>query len=124
MHGNPYWLMGGKRDYSTFVKARHHLLSSSFIKRHFPSSLDGTINIRHLSDFHILQLESRANSETDNPRAQYEYLQAVYQKDPKYVVRRFESGRYAVNEQVRSIYQKALLLVQVIIMNNIIITVT
>jgi ATP-dependent metalloprotease len=112
MHGNPYWLMGGKRDYSTFVKARHHLLSSSFIKRHFPSSLDGTINIRHLSDFHILQLESRANSETDNPRAQYEYLQAVYQKDPKYVVRRFESGRYAVNEQVRSIYQKALLLVQ------------
>ena len=28
--------------------------------------------------------------------------------DPEYVIRRFESGRYAINSDVRSVYQRAL----------------
>ena len=32
------------------------------------------------------------------------FLQAVLNQDPAYVVRRFESGKYAVNADVRSIY--------------------
>ena len=54
------------------------------------------------------QLEDRANSETDNPRVQARYLEAVLERDPHYVVRRFESGRYAVDSSVRQIYQQAL----------------
>ncbi len=41
------------------------------------------------------------------------FLQAVYHKDPEYVVRRFESGRYAVNQQVREIYLEAVDMVEV-----------
>ena len=54
------------------------------------------------------QLEDRANSETDNPRVQARYLEAVLERDPHYVVRRFESGRYAADSSVRQIYQQAL----------------
>ena len=32
----------------------------------------------------------------------------VLDSDPEYVIRRFESGRYAVNSDVRLVYQKAL----------------
>ena len=35
-------------------------------------------------------------------------MQAVLERDPHYVVRRFESGRYAVDSSVRQIYQQAL----------------
>lgn len=28
--------------------------------------------------------------------------------DPQYVIRRFESGRYAINSDVRVVYQRAL----------------
>lgn len=41
-------------------------------------------------------------------------LQAVYERDPEYVVRRIESGRYAINTDVREVYMKALSLVTVI----------
>ena len=34
--------------------------------------------------------------------------QAVLERDPHYVVRRFESGRYAVDSTIRQIYQQAL----------------
>lgn len=79
-----------------------------------------------VSDFQLAQLESRANLETDSAKAQANYLQvsynttplwgvcgmllsqAVVDSDPEYVVRRFESGRYAVDAQVRQIYQQAL----------------
>ena len=40
-------------------------------------------------------------------------LQAVVEDDPDYVVRRFESGRYAVDSESRRIYQRALELVEV-----------
>ena len=40
-------------------------------------------------------------------------LQAVVEDDPEYVVRRFESGRYAVDSESRRIYQRALELVEV-----------
>ena len=41
-------------------------------------------------------------------------LQAVYKQDPEYVVQRIESGRYAINTDVREVYMKALSLVMVI----------
>ena len=40
-------------------------------------------------------------------------IQAVVEDDPDYVVRRFESGRYAVDSECRRIYQRALELVEV-----------
>ena len=40
-------------------------------------------------------------------------IQAVVEDDPQYVVRRFESGRYAVDSECRRIYQRALELVEV-----------
>lgn len=40
-------------------------------------------------------------------------VQAVVEDDPEYVVRRFESGRYAVDSENRRIYQRALELVEV-----------
>ena len=41
------------------------------------------------------------------------FVQAVVEDDPDYVVRRFESGRYAVDSECRRIYQRALELVEV-----------
>ncbi|CAI8017214.1 ATP-dependent zinc metalloprotease FTSH 5, mitochondrial [Geodia barretti] len=66
--------------------------------------------VRHIS---FVQLEERANSETDNPLIQARYLEAVLDRDPHYVVRRFESGNYAVDAEVRRIYQRALEIVEV-----------
>ena len=43
----------------------------------------------------------------------YLLLQAVLEDDPHYVVRRFESGKYAVNSSVRHVYQRALKLSEV-----------
>ena len=40
-------------------------------------------------------------------------IQAVVEDDPQYVVRRLESGRYAVDSESRRIYQRALELVEV-----------
>ena len=40
-------------------------------------------------------------------------MQSVVDDDPQYVVRRFESGRYAVDSEVRRIYQRALEMVEV-----------
>ena len=39
--------------------------------------------------------------------------QAVLHQDPEYVIRRFESGRYAVNSECREIYLEAVELAQV-----------
>ncbi len=41
------------------------------------------------------------------------YIQAVLHQDPEYVIRRFESGRYAVNTAVREIYLQAVELAEV-----------
>ena len=38
-------------------------------------------------------------------------FQAVYREDPEYVIKRINSGRYAVNSDVRDILMKALVLV-------------
>ena len=35
------------------------------------------------------------------------------ESDPQYVIRRFESGRYAVDPAVRNVYQRALELIEV-----------
>ena len=40
-------------------------------------------------------------------------VQVVVEDDPHYVVRRFESGRYAVDSEVRRIYQRALEVLEV-----------
>lgn len=58
----------------------------------------------------IQQLEERANAEDHNPRAQAEYLRALVHEDPSYVVKRYESRKYAIDESVTNEYLKALVL--------------
>ncbi|XP_044178692.1 ATP-dependent zinc metalloprotease FTSH 4, mitochondrial-like isoform X2 [Acropora millepora] len=58
----------------------------------------------------IQQLEERANAEENNPRAQAEYLKALVQEDPNYVIQRYESGKYAVDDSVTKEYLMALVL--------------
>lgn len=48
-----------------------------------------------------------------NPILYSPSLQAVYERDPEYAIRRFESGRYAVNDDVRTVYQKAVAMTMV-----------
>ena len=70
-------------------------------------------SLRFISDQRLLALEDRANREADNAVVQGQYLEAVLEFDPEYVVRRVESGRYAVDDDVRYLYRKALLAVEV-----------
>ncbi|KAJ7390048.1 hypothetical protein OS493_027573 [Desmophyllum pertusum] len=58
----------------------------------------------------IQQLEDRANAEEHNPKVQAEYLQALVHEDPNYVVKRYESRKYAIDESVTNEYLKALVL--------------
>lgn len=85
---NPYLILGTttRRSYSTFAFSRDSLrrkgkgtnnnqlllLSSSLLLLGF--NLLSEEKRRGLSDFHVSQLEARANSETDNPVAQAQYL--------------------------------------------------
>ena len=85
---NPYLILGTttRRSYSTFAFSRDSLrrkgkgtnnnqlllLSSSLLLLGF--NLLSEDKRRGLSDFHVSQLEARANSETDNPVAQAQYL--------------------------------------------------
>ena len=39
-----------------------------------------------------------------------DFMQEVVEQDPAYVVRRFESGKYAVDSDVRSIYLEVIVL--------------
>ena len=57
--------------------------------------------------------QTRANREVDNAVVQAQYLEAVLEVDPDYLVRRVESGRYAVDDDVHYLYRKALLAVEV-----------
>ena len=70
-------------------------------------------SLRFISDQRLLALETRANREVDNAAMQAQYLEAVLEVDPDYLVRRVESGRYAVDDDVRYLYRKALLAVEV-----------
>ena len=45
--------------------------------------------------------------------------QSVVESDPQYVIRRFESGRYAINADVRLVYQRALELTEVSVMSSV-----
>lgn len=58
----------------------------------------------------IQQLEEKANAEDNNPKAQAEYLKALVQEDPNYVIQRYESGKYAVDDSVTKEYLLALVL--------------
>lgn len=70
-------------------------------------------SLRFISDRRLLALEVRANQEVDNAAVQAQYLEAVLEVDPDYLVRRVQSGRYAVDDDVRYLYRKALLAVEV-----------
>ena len=41
------------------------------------------------------------------------------EQDPEYVIRRFESGRYAVNAEVRELYLQAIDLAEVRVHRNV-----
>ncbi|KAK2570385.1 ATP-dependent zinc metalloprotease FTSH 4 [Acropora cervicornis] len=87
-----------------------HVSSESFFKnKHVLKSYSGrgyhSVPLRK-----IQQLEERANAEENNPRAQAEYLKALVQEDPNYVIQRYESGKYAVDDSVTKEYLMALVL--------------
>eukprot|EP00731_Ephydatia_muelleri_P033545 Em0032g7a len=97
----------------TWQSRRHlSLLSSLSHNNKYRRVLDSTLVAYQRRSISISQLEDRANSETDNPKAQAKYMEAVLDIDPQYVVRRFESGRYAVDTDVRRIYMRALQLAE------------
>ncbi|XP_031562149.1 ATP-dependent zinc metalloprotease FTSH 4, mitochondrial-like [Actinia tenebrosa] len=68
--------------------------------------------VQHGMSSRIQILEERANYEEDNPKAQADYLRAMVTEDPQYVIRRYESGRYAIDESVKREYLKALVLAE------------
>ena len=70
-------------------------------------------SLRFISDQRLQALEVRANHEPNNAVAQAQYLEAVLEFDPEYLMRRVESGRYAVDDEVRYLYRKALLATEV-----------
>lgn len=70
-------------------------------------------SLRFISDQRLLALEARANQEANNAVVQAQYLEAVLEVDPEYLARRVESGRYAVDDDVRYLYRKALLAIEV-----------
>ncbi|XP_032222927.1 ATP-dependent zinc metalloprotease FTSH 4, mitochondrial isoform X2 [Nematostella vectensis] len=89
---------------------RLHSLFSRLTWHNIPTKL-GVRHIHSAASVKRLQmLEERANSEEDNPKAQAEYLRVMVSEDPDYVIRRYESGRYASDESVRKEYLKALVL--------------
>lgn len=63
----------------------------------------------HESGEQVLYLEKLANEYVHNPDMQLRYLQAIVSEDPHYVIRRYESGRYATNDDVKEVYIKALM---------------
>jgi len=58
----------------------------------------------------VLYLERSANEHPHNPDIQHKYLQTIVREDPEYVVRRYESGRYASSDDVKEVYMRALML--------------
>eukprot|EP00118_Oscarella_pearsei_P006566 m.29881 g.29881 ORF g.29881 m.29881 type:complete len:732 (+) comp31246_c0_seq3:1391-3586(+) len=55
----------------------------------------------------IMSLEALANEKPDNAEIQAEYLNTVVEEDPEYVIRRYESGKYASNSDCHFVYIKA-----------------
>lgn len=94
------------RKFSTYhCNHRNYVLDASSLLQYHWRTTPGYY--RYISEQHLQQLEERANSEYDSTIAQKKYLRAVLDQDPAYVVRRFESGKYAVDSDVRSIYLEA-----------------
>lgn len=94
--------MKNKYLYPTYLHPK-----TSFRQLHY---VQARFNSTYLSRNRVIFLEDIANQQTNNALAQVEYLKAVITEDPEYVVRRYESGRYASNEEVKDLYMKALLL--------------
>ncbi|XP_065882330.1 uncharacterized protein [Dysidea avara] len=98
-----------RRKFSTFNYQRHILHSPSSLSRGW-RTIPGYY--RSITEHKLRMLEDRANSETDDATIQAKYLKEVVSQDPAYVMRRYESGKYAIDEEVRSIYWQAVILLQ------------
>ncbi|XP_065665254.1 ATP-dependent zinc metalloprotease YME1L1 isoform X2 [Hydra vulgaris] len=85
------------RPYSTTSKALHN------VSKRYKST-------NRLSKNQILFLEYLANQQPSNANAQAEYLKAVVNEDPEYVIKRIASNNFATNEDVKAIHIKALIL--------------
>jgi len=121
---NTLWYQ--KRDYShwnvSHVSAETFFLNknktkqlNSWSRKFNPNLIKGIPSTRfqsgssYLSRSRILFLEDNANSQEYNAAAQAEYMKAILQEDPELVIRRYESGRFAANDEVKDIYMRALL---------------
>lgn len=84
--------------------------SNAAFANSYKQGLQKRAKVRYAPKSRIMYLETIANKETENPDAQAEYLKAIVNEDPEYVLTRCESGRFAVNEEVIAQYFKALVL--------------
>ena len=77
-----------------------------------PKPAGGSAPRRHLTRFFVdgrlKRLEDAANANRSDARAELRFVKELGQHYPEAVVRRFESGRYAVNEAIAKEYLKAL----------------
>eukprot|EP00794_Sanderia_malayensis_P003335 gene3335-3824_t len=76
----------------------------------FKQNIQRRFKMKYAPKSRILHLESIANREGENAEAQAEYLKAIVNEDPEFVIKRCESGRFATNEEVTMQYFKALVL--------------
>ncbi|XP_066912250.1 uncharacterized protein [Clytia hemisphaerica] len=97
----------------TFFKNKVKPVHNGWTKKMLPNYSKGVNPIRwhsmYMSRSRLLALEDAANTQEYNAAAQAEYLKAILPEDPELVIRRYESGRFASNEEAKDIYMKALL---------------
>lgn len=55
----------------------------------------------------VSELEARANAHPEDPNLQYIFLQSIISQDPRFVIRRVESGKFAISKEVISLYETA-----------------
>jgi len=92
---------------------RHRWLPLSMInneRKYLFNVLQRRFASRMATKNRVIFLEEVANRERDNAEAQAEYMKAIVNEDPDYVIRRYESGQYAVDDDVNAQYMKALLI--------------
>merc|ERR1719494_410657 len=81
-----------------------HISSSSFFENKHGFQIT---QLRTLYSPAQSMLKRSANSSHNDADAQARYMQSILDEDPHDVIERFESGRYAINDECRRIYLQA-----------------
>jgi len=79
-------------------------------RRLYLNNIQKRFNSSYITNNRVMYLEDVANEQVNNANVQADYLKAIIESDPEYVIRRYESGQFASNDAVKDIYMKALLM--------------